>query len=83
MQLYQKRLNLQLFSSAPNCKYPRFWNVVFEVILESDQFTQMVFKELSLIKNPKPGTVARILISILSEVKLVKFFHNYRFKIEK
>lgn len=40
--------------------------------LEPDAFTAAVFKELSTIEEPKPGTVARILIPILLEAKLGK-----------
>lgn len=38
--------------------------------LEPDSFTAAVFRELSLLEEPKPGTVSRILIPILSEAKL-------------
>lgn len=38
--------------------------------LEPDSFTASVFRELSLLEEPKPGTVSRILIPILSEAKL-------------
>lgn len=38
--------------------------------LEPDSFTTAVFRELSLLEEPKPGTVSRILIPILSEAKL-------------
>lgn len=38
--------------------------------LEPDHFTTMVFKELSMLEEPKPGTVSRILIPILLEAKL-------------
>ncbi|KAF7284883.1 integrator complex subunit 4 [Rhynchophorus ferrugineus] len=38
--------------------------------LQPDSFTALVFKELSQLEEPKPGTVARILIPILLESKL-------------
>ncbi|CAH0557840.1 unnamed protein product [Brassicogethes aeneus] len=40
--------------------------------LEPDAFTTLVFRELSSLEEPKPGTVARLLIPILSEAKLGK-----------
>lgn len=40
--------------------------------LEPDLFTAMLFKQLATLEEPKPGTVARILIPILSESKLGK-----------
>lgn len=40
--------------------------------LEPDNFTALVFRELSLLEEPKPGAVSRILIPILSEAKLGK-----------
>lgn len=40
--------------------------------LKPDGFTSAVFKELALLEEPKPGTVARILIPILEETKLGK-----------
>ncbi|KAJ8975599.1 hypothetical protein NQ317_004440 [Molorchus minor] len=40
--------------------------------LEPDSFTALVFRELSLLEEPKPGAVSRILIPILSEAKLGK-----------
>ncbi|RZC34050.1 integrator complex subunit 4 [Asbolus verrucosus] len=40
--------------------------------LEPDSFTSTVFRELSVLEEPKPGTVSRILIPILSEAKLGK-----------
>lgn len=40
--------------------------------LRPDNFTAVVIKELSLLEEPKPGTVARILIPILEETKLGK-----------
>ncbi|KAL1514289.1 hypothetical protein ABEB36_003569 [Hypothenemus hampei] len=38
--------------------------------IQPDDFTSMVFKELSQLEEPKPGTVARILMPILLESKL-------------
>lgn len=38
--------------------------------IQPDSFTAMVFRELSQLEEPKPGTVARILIPILLESKL-------------
>lgn len=38
--------------------------------IQPDSFTAMVFKELSLLEEPKPGAVARILIPILLESKI-------------
>lgn len=40
--------------------------------LEPDNFTSAVFKELWLLEEPRPGTVARLLIPILAEAKLGK-----------
>ncbi|KAK9869888.1 hypothetical protein WA026_003608 [Henosepilachna vigintioctopunctata] len=40
--------------------------------LEPDDFTMHVFRELSVIEEPKPGTVSRILIPIISEAKMGK-----------
>uniref|UniRef100_A0A1Y1KGH3 Integrator complex subunit 4 n=1 Tax=Photinus pyralis TaxID=7054 RepID=A0A1Y1KGH3_PHOPY len=40
--------------------------------LEPDSFASSVFKELSVLEEPKPGAVARLLIPILSESKLAK-----------
>lgn len=40
--------------------------------LEPDGFTASVFRELSALDEPKPGTVARLLIPLLSEAKLGK-----------
>ncbi|KAK4880692.1 hypothetical protein RN001_008838 [Aquatica leii] len=40
--------------------------------IEPDAFTLSIFKELSVLEEPKPGTVARILVPILSETKLGK-----------
>ncbi|KAJ8918318.1 hypothetical protein NQ315_008011 [Exocentrus adspersus] len=40
--------------------------------LEPDSFTASVFRELSLLEEPKPGAVSRVLIPILSEAKLGK-----------
>lgn len=40
--------------------------------LEPDNFTSAVFRELSALEEPKPGTVARLLIPILLESKLGK-----------
>ncbi|XP_022910802.2 integrator complex subunit 4 isoform X2 [Onthophagus taurus] len=38
--------------------------------LEPDEFTSAVFKELWILEEPRPGTVARILIPILTDTKL-------------
>lgn len=38
--------------------------------IQPDSFTALVFKELSLLEEPKPGAVARILIPILLESKI-------------
>lgn len=40
--------------------------------LEPDSFTAALFRELSVIEEPKPGTVSRILIPLLMEDKLGK-----------
>lgn len=39
---------------------------------EPDAFIQALFKELATVEEPKPGTVARILIPILKDAKLGK-----------
>lgn len=38
--------------------------------LEPDDFTSSILKELSVVEEPKPGTVARILIPVLAKAKL-------------
>ncbi|KAL3280766.1 hypothetical protein HHI36_003998 [Cryptolaemus montrouzieri] len=40
--------------------------------LEPDNFTMAVFRELSMIEEPKPGAVSRILIPIISEGRIGK-----------
>lgn len=37
-----------------------------------DNFTALIFSELAQLEEPKPGTVSRILIPILSEARLGK-----------
>jgi integrator complex subunit 4 len=37
--------------------------------LEPDSFTGAVFRELSVLEEPKPGTVSRILIPLLTDAK--------------
>lgn len=45
---------------------------LYSLGLEPDYFTASVFNELSAIEEPKPGTVARILIPLLTESKFAK-----------
>lgn len=40
--------------------------------LTPDPFCMAVFRELSSVEEPKPGTVARILLPLLLEAKLGK-----------
>lgn len=47
-------------------------NDLNELGCEPDNFTAAIFKDLSAMDEPKPGTVCRILIPIISEAKLSK-----------